>query len=78
MATTLTLERRRLLRLLARCPDGVTEALLLAYGFSIGFLAEVVADGLATARPTTIRAGHRPVGVVRVKITPARWRAVEG
>jgi hypothetical protein len=52
--------------------------LLLAYGFSISFLAEVVADGYATAGETTMRAGHRPVAVVRVKITPAGRRAVEG
>jgi hypothetical protein len=65
-------------RLLARCPDGVTEALLLGYGFSISFLAEVVADGYATASESTMRAGRQPVAVVRVKITPAGRRAVEG
>jgi hypothetical protein len=78
MAQTLSLERQRLLRLLARCPDGVTEALLLAYGFSIPFLAEVVADGYAAASESTMRAGRQPVAVVHVKITPAGRRAVEG
>jgi hypothetical protein len=57
---TLTRERWRPLRLLARCRDGLTEALLLAYGFSIGFLVEVVADGLATAQQTTMRAPPEP------------------
>jgi hypothetical protein len=78
MAPALTLERRRLLRLLARCDDGVTESLLLAYGFSIGFLAEVVADGYATASESNMRAGRQPLAVVRVKITAAGRQAVEG
>jgi hypothetical protein len=77
MEQTLSLERRRLLRLLARSRDGVTEALLLAYGFKIAFLAEVVADGYASASKTTMRAGRQPVAVVRVKITAAGRQAVE-
>jgi hypothetical protein len=42
MAVILTLERRRLLRMLARSPNGCTEALLMGYGFSMKFLADVV------------------------------------
>jgi hypothetical protein len=69
MALTLSLERRRLLRMLARCPHGCAEALLMAYGFSIKFLPDVVFDGLATAEPSTTRAGGRQVIVVWVQIT---------
>jgi hypothetical protein len=76
MAMTLTAERRRLLRMLARCPSGCAEALLMAYGFSIKFLAGVVFDGLATAQPSTTRAGGREVIVVWMQITEAGRRAI--
>ena len=36
-------------------PPCITESLLLAYGFSIGFLAEIVADGYATASKSAMR-----------------------
>jgi hypothetical protein len=42
--------------MLARGPNVYTEALLMAYGFSIKFLADLVFDGLATAEPSTMRA----------------------
>jgi hypothetical protein len=76
MAVTLSVERRRLLRLLARCPDGCAEALLMAYGFSIKFLADIVLDGLATAQPSTTRAGGREAIVVWMQITEAGRRAI--
>jgi hypothetical protein len=44
-----TTERVRALRLLARCPDGCTEALILAHGFTIAGLACLVRDRLITA-----------------------------
>jgi hypothetical protein len=46
---TATTERVRALALLARCPDGCTEALILAHGFTIPFLAGLVGDRLVTA-----------------------------
>ena len=46
MATT---ERARALQLLARCPNGCTEALVLEEGFKITLLAGLVRDGLVTA-----------------------------
>jgi hypothetical protein len=51
-----TTERERALQLLARCPNGCAEALVLAEGFEITFLAGLVRDGLATAElnPTSI------------------------
>src|SRR5262249_37012727 len=42
--------RRRALGLLAASPDGATEAILLAHGFSIRLLVEPVRTGFATAR----------------------------
>jgi hypothetical protein len=52
----------RALRLLARCPDGCTEALILAHGFTIPFLAELVSDRLVTAELSSVHD-------VRVRIT---------
>ena len=73
-----SLERLRALRVLARCPDGCTEAVMMAYGFSIDFLAGLVSDGLITAEPSTMRAGGRPAIVVWMQITEAGRRVVEG
>jgi hypothetical protein len=42
-------DRRRALELLAASPDGYTEALMLAHGFSTDMMAELVNAGLATA-----------------------------
>jgi hypothetical protein len=46
---TATTERVRALQLLARCPNGCTEALVLAHGFTIAFLAGLVRGRLVTA-----------------------------
>jgi hypothetical protein len=35
---------------ISACPDGCTEALLLANGFSIDFMVELVRAGLAKSR----------------------------
>jgi hypothetical protein len=76
MAVTISVERRRLLRLLARGPNGRPEALLMAYGFSIKFLADMVFDGLATAELSSTRAGSREVIVVLMQITEKGRRAI--
>jgi hypothetical protein len=44
-----TAEQVRALRLLARHPDGCTEALMLAHAFTINVLARLVSDRLVTA-----------------------------
>ena len=41
--------RRRALELLAASPDGCTEALMFANGFTAGLLLELVRAGLASA-----------------------------
>jgi hypothetical protein len=51
--------RRRALELLADCGhEGCTEAVLLANGFTIETMVELVRAGLATATPQRIRAGR--------------------
>jgi hypothetical protein len=61
--------RRRALELLASCREGCTEAILLAHGFTVEQMVELVRDGLATATSEQIRIGSREIEVARVKIT---------
>jgi len=43
-------ERRRALELLAASPDGCTEAIILAHGFTTDFLVGLICAGLATGQ----------------------------
>jgi hypothetical protein len=52
-------DRRRALELLASCRDGCTEAMMLAHGFSIPQLVELVRAGLASATAERVVAGSR-------------------
>jgi hypothetical protein len=69
-----TTERVRALQLLARYPNGCTEALMLGHGFTVAFLAGLVRGRLVTAE---LNASH----VVWMQITDlgreaiARWAA---
>jgi hypothetical protein len=71
-------DQRRALRLLAGSPLGVTEAIMLAHGFTTEMLIVLVRDGLATATPETVHAGKRPIEVVRARITDAGRLALAG
>jgi hypothetical protein len=51
--------RRRALELLASCRDGCTEAIMLAHGFSIDMMVELVNAGLATAVAERVLGGAR-------------------
>ena len=70
--------RRRALEMLAGSRDGVPEALMLAHGFSIELLVELVHAGLATASAERTAAGRHPVEVTRVRITDAGRGALAG
>jgi hypothetical protein len=61
-------EHRRALAVLASCPDGCTEALLLAYGFTRGLIAELILAGLARASMEQAAAGKRVMNVRRIRI----------
>jgi hypothetical protein len=65
----LTGEQISALEMLAGCPDGCTEAVLKASGFTIGLLGTLIRAGLATATPGIVQAGGRTLGVVRLAIT---------
>jgi hypothetical protein len=71
-------DRRRALGLLAASADGCTEAVMLAHGFSIDMLVELINAGLATARPKRILVGGYQEGRTRVRITQEGRRALGG
>jgi len=67
-------DRRRALELLAASPDGYTEALMLAHGFSTDMMAELVNAGLATATSERSLAGNYRSETTCVRITEAGQR----
>jgi hypothetical protein len=69
-------EQRRALQLLARSPNGCTEALMMAHGFEGAMLGKLVVDGLALATPHHTQAGHRKMIVVWISITTAGRKAI--
>jgi hypothetical protein len=62
----------------ASCRDGCTEATLLAHGFSIDMMIELVNTGLASATAERVVAGSKTIEVARVRITEAGPRALAG
>ena len=68
-------QQRRALRLLADAPEGMTEALMMAHGFSSELLVDLCIAGLAIAKVERMIAGRRTV-VVRLKITEAGRQAL--
>jgi hypothetical protein len=71
-------DRRRVLELLAGSRDGCSEAIMLAHGFTIEQMVELVRAGLATATAERVVAGRRTIEVTRVRITEAGRRALTG
>jgi hypothetical protein len=71
-------DRRRALELLASCPDGCTEAIMLAHGFTVAQMVELVRAGLASASAERVVAGGRTIEVARVRITDAGRRLLNG
>jgi hypothetical protein len=63
-------DRRRALELLSGSPDGMTEAILLAHGFTIDMLVELIYAGLATAKTERVLASIRPIEVIRWAFVP--------
>jgi len=71
-------DRQRALELLASCPDGCPEALLIAHGFTSKQMVDLVGSGLATTTEERVIAGKKPMDVTRVRITDAGRRALSG
>jgi hypothetical protein len=71
-------DRRRALELLAASPNGLPEAIMLANGFTVAQLADLVRDGLASAGSERVVTGRRSEEVARMRITEAGRRALVG
>jgi len=69
-------ERQRALALIASCPDGCPEALMVAHGFSIQFMIDLIGDGLASTTEERIHGGRTTLEVTRLRITDAGRRAL--
>jgi hypothetical protein len=69
-------DQLRALRLLADAPNGATEAIMLAHGFTISLLDGLVLHGLATVEKRAMRAGRRPIKVTWLMITEAGREAL--
>jgi hypothetical protein len=69
-------DQREALRMLAGSPHGSTESILLAHGFGIGTLHDLVRDGLVTTERRTVRAERRLIEVKLMTITDAGRRAL--
>jgi hypothetical protein len=74
---SLNADQRQVLELLAGSPRGYTKGRLLADGFTVDTLADLVREGLATAHRGAVRAGGRQIRVERYRITDAGRRAIE-
>jgi hypothetical protein len=55
---------------------GCTEAMMLAHGFTVPQMVELVRAGLASATAERVVAGGKAIEVARVKITEAGRRAL--
>jgi hypothetical protein len=66
------------LRMLAGSPGGCTESILLAHGFAIGTLHDLVDSGLATSERRTVCTGQRMIEVTWLAITDAGRAALDG
>jgi hypothetical protein len=76
-AMSLSTEQRQVLELLAGSPRGYTKGRLLADGFTVDTLADLVREGLATAQRGTLGVGGRTIRVERYRITDAGRRAID-
>jgi hypothetical protein len=75
----LTVERRLALKLLASSRHGANEELLVrGHGFKRQMLVGLVRAKLAAAEREIVKAGGKSVEVVRIRITNAGWKAIEG
>jgi len=74
---SLSAEQPQVLELLAGSPRGYTKGRLLADGFTVDTLADLVRERLATAQRGSMRVGGRQIRVERYLITDAGRTAIE-
>jgi hypothetical protein len=69
--------RRHALELLASCPDGATDTLLMAtHGLTTEMLVDLIRDGLATGRTEQLVIAGHTREIMRVWITEAGRRVL--
>jgi hypothetical protein len=73
---TIGREQRRVLEVLADCPEGCTTAMLHSHGFSIDCISELIRTGHATGTKERV-AGRKPLEVTRLKITESGRQALK-
>jgi len=71
-------DRRRALELLAASPDGCTEALMFANGFTAELLLDLVRAGLASAHAERMVDEGKMMEVARIGITDEGRRLLGG
>jgi hypothetical protein len=77
MMVKLSHDQRRALVVLASVGEmGATEALMLAHGFEMAMLVDLVRDGLANTAPESVWAGGRKMEVTRLRITESGRQAL--
>jgi len=74
----MTPDHLRALSILADSPNGCTEAMLIAHGFTIDSLAELIEAGLAGAMTRRVIVRRNPIEVIRLHITDAGRRLHQG
>jgi hypothetical protein len=72
-------EQRRALEMLADAESrGSTIEMLIEDGFPAEMLADLVRNGLASMQGDTVKVGGRAIEIIRLQITDAGQRAIEG
>jgi hypothetical protein len=71
-------ERRALALLADTGRNGMTNAILAAHGVTASMVTSLIHDGLAIAMVEQVRAGTRMMEIVRVRITAAGARTIQG
>jgi hypothetical protein len=74
----LTERHRQVLEVLAIAPRGRSVNALLALGFTLETIADLIRSELATVRLEIMESHDTKIEVARVQITDAGWRALEG
>jgi hypothetical protein len=69
-------EELRTLRLLAQHPSGCTEPVILAHGFKLDQIANLVFRGFAKREVSNVTIGGRHVKIVRMQITATGRKAL--
>jgi hypothetical protein len=74
----LSAEQRRALEMLNRQRSGCTKTLLVAHGFTLAMLVGLVRDGLVDVQSETFTGPGQTIEIVRLRITAAGQRAIDG